>query len=58
MSFLLKSSTRAFRPAASIARTQVRFGTSDYGSGAGNPAGEKPEKQGKVSIVHSKDIGI
>lgn len=29
------------------ARLQVRFGTTDYGSGNGNPAGEKPEKQGQ-----------
>jgi hypothetical protein len=49
MNFLLKSSTRALRPALSTiprARPQVRFATQDYGSGAGNPAGEKPEKQG------------
>jgi hypothetical protein len=32
--------------AAPRARQQVRWGTSDYGSGTGNPAGEKPEKQG------------
>lgn len=41
----------ALRPAALSAapraRVQVRFGTSDYGSGEGNPAGEKPEKQGQ-----------
>ncbi|KAF2819026.1 hypothetical protein CC86DRAFT_375433, partial [Ophiobolus disseminans] len=40
----------ALRPALSFvprARPQVRFATQDYGSGAGNPAGEKPEKQGK-----------
>jgi hypothetical protein len=36
----------ALRPALS-ARPQVRFATQDYGSGAGNPAGETPEKQGK-----------
>jgi hypothetical protein len=39
----------ALRPALSMApraRQQVRFATQDYGSGAGNPAGEKPEKQG------------
>lgn len=40
----------ALRPALSAApraRLQVRFATQDYGSGEGNPAGEKPEKQGK-----------
>jgi hypothetical protein len=39
----------ALRPALSAApraRQQVRWGTSDYGSGKGNPAGETPEKQG------------
>jgi hypothetical protein len=40
----------ALRPAAlSVApraRMQVRYSTQDYGSGAGNPAGESPEKQG------------
>jgi hypothetical protein len=40
----------ALRPAALSAaprvRMQVRFATSDYGSGKGNPAGETPEKQG------------
>lgn len=37
----------ALRPAAPLSRMQVRFATQDYGSGAGNPAGEKPEKQGQ-----------
>jgi hypothetical protein len=44
---LLRSA--ALRPAtrvASIARPQVRFATQDYGSGDGNPAGEKPQQQG------------
>lgn len=26
---------------------QLRFGSSDYGSGTGNPVGEKPQKQGE-----------
>lgn len=54
MSFLTRSASlmrsAALRPALSAApraRQQVRFGTTDYGSGAGNPAGERPEKQGK-----------
>ncbi|KAI4656056.1 hypothetical protein J4E93_000772 [Alternaria ventricosa] len=53
MSFLRPMSmlrSAALRPAALSAapraRVQVRFATSDYGSGKGNPAGEKPEKQG------------
>jgi hypothetical protein len=54
MSFLTRPASvlrsAALRPAISTiprARGQVRFATQDYGSGAGNPAGEKPEKQGK-----------
>lgn len=54
MSFLTRPAAflrpAALRPARSIAprvHTQIRFGTSDYGSGVGNPAGEKPEQQGK-----------
>jgi hypothetical protein len=53
MSFLRPMSmlrSAALRPAALSAapraRVQVRFATSDYGSGKGNPAGETPEKQG------------
>ncbi|KAI4943517.1 hypothetical protein J4E91_009427 [Alternaria rosae] len=53
MSFLRPMSmlrSAALRPAALSAapraRVQVRFATSDYGSGKGNPAGENPEKQG------------
>merc|ERR1712137_862229 len=44
---LLRSAARptAVRPAF-FARTQVRFATQDYGSGDGNPAGEKPQQQG------------
>nr|POF18514.1 hypothetical protein CFP56_63058 [Quercus suber] len=33
---------------------QQRFATQDYGSGAGNPAGEKPQDQGKSQI--SRDL--
>ncbi|KAH9877332.1 hypothetical protein IAQ61_002697 [Plenodomus lingam] len=54
MSFLRPVSmlrSAALRPAALSlaprARQQVRFATSDYGSGTGNPVGEKPEKQGQ-----------
>ncbi|KAF1920723.1 hypothetical protein BDU57DRAFT_509151 [Ampelomyces quisqualis] len=52
MSFLTQAAamlrTAGLRPGLSMtrARQQVRFATSDYGSGAGNPAGEKPEEQG------------
>ncbi|KAF2267907.1 hypothetical protein CC78DRAFT_576446 [Lojkania enalia] len=40
----------AFRPAlsaATLARCQGRYASQDYGSGQGNPAGEKPQHQGK-----------
>jgi hypothetical protein len=54
MSFLTRPAAMlraaALRPALSMApraRQQVRFASQGYGSGAGNPAGEKPEKQGK-----------
>ncbi|OSS55121.1 hypothetical protein B5807_00389 [Epicoccum nigrum] len=45
---LLRSAARpaAVRPAF-FAHTQVRFATQDYGSGDGNPAGEKPQQQGQ-----------
>ncbi len=45
---LLRSTARpaAVRPAF-FARPQVRFATQDYGSGEGNPAGEKPQQQGQ-----------
>jgi hypothetical protein len=45
---LLRSAARpaAVRPAF-FARPQVRFATQDYGSGEGNPAGEKPQQQGQ-----------
>lgn len=53
MSFLRPLSmlrSAAARPAVLSARKahgQVRFATSDYGSGKGNPAGEKPQQQGE-----------
>ena len=50
----------ALRPALSAApraHQQVRFATSDYGSGAGNPAGETPEKQGKNRSEHLEHPG-
>jgi hypothetical protein len=50
----------ALRPALSTiprARQQVRFATQDYGSGAGNPAGETPEKQGKNPSEHLEHPG-
>ncbi|KAJ4305442.1 hypothetical protein N0V90_000973 [Kalmusia sp. IMI 367209] len=53
MSFLRSSvvaRSAAFRPAFSVApraQFQLRRATQDYGSGDGNPAGEKPQQQGK-----------
>ncbi|KAF1947704.1 hypothetical protein EJ02DRAFT_332870 [Clathrospora elynae] len=48
MSMLRSSALRpAALSAAPRARLQVRFATQDYGSGKGNPAGERPEKQGQ-----------
>ncbi|KAH7380044.1 hypothetical protein BKA66DRAFT_465589 [Pyrenochaeta sp. MPI-SDFR-AT-0127] len=54
MSILRPMSIRrsaALRPAALSAAPrahfQVRFASQDYGSGDGNPAGEKPQQQGK-----------
>jgi hypothetical protein len=62
MSFLTRPAsmlrTAALRPALSAApkaHQQIRWGTSDYGSGDGNPAGETPQKQGanrSESIEH------
>lgn len=45
---LLRAAARpaALRPTF-FARPQVRFATQDYGSGEGNPAGEKPQQQGQ-----------
>jgi hypothetical protein len=64
MSFLTRPTsvlrTAAFRPALAAvprARQQVRFATQDYGSGAGNPAGEKPEKQGQNPSEHLEHPG-
>jgi hypothetical protein len=64
MSFLTKPASMlrsaALRPALSSiprARPQVRFATQGYGSGAGNPAGEKPEKQGKNPSEHLEHPG-
>jgi hypothetical protein len=47
MSMLRSAALRPALSAAPRARVQVRFATSDYGSGKGNPAGESPEKQGQ-----------
>lgn len=54
MSFLTRPASllrsAAIRPAlaaAPRARQQVRFATQGYGSGEGNPAGEKPQQQGQ-----------
>jgi hypothetical protein len=53
MSFLTRQASMlrsaALRPALSAvpkAHQQIRWGTTDYGSGSGDPAAEKPEKQG------------
>lgn len=64
MSFLTRPASflrsTALRPAALStirARQQIRFATQDYGSGAGNPAGETPEKQGKNPSEHLEHPG-
>ena len=64
MSFLTRPASllrsAAIRPVLSVvprARQQVRFATQDYGSGAGNPAGEKPEKQGQNPSEHLEHPG-
>ena len=50
---LLRTATAAARrpmkltTASPWARMQLRFATQDYGSGDGNPAGEKPREQGQ-----------
>lgn len=41
----VQSTRSTFVPSVSRV-TQVRLATQDYGSGAGNPAGEDPEAQG------------
>lgn len=55
---LLRSAARpaAVRPAL-FARPQVRFATQDYGSGDGNPAGEKPQQQGQNPSEHIEHPG-
>lgn len=57
-SSLLRSAARpaALRPAF-FARPQVRFATQDYGSGDGNPAGEKPQQQGQNPSEHLEHPG-
>lgn len=47
--FMLRSSAlrRVTLSAVPRGRLQVRFATSDYGSGDGNPVGEKPQQQGQ-----------
>jgi hypothetical protein len=64
MSFLTRPASAlrsaALRPAVSSiprARPQVRFATQDYGSGDGNPAGEKPAEQGKNLSEHLEHPG-
>jgi hypothetical protein len=64
MSFLTRPASAlrsaALRPALSSiprARPQVRFATQDYGSGDGNPAGEKPAQQGKNRSEHLEHPG-
>ncbi|KAF2176634.1 hypothetical protein K469DRAFT_733660 [Zopfia rhizophila CBS 207.26] len=53
MSFIRPSTmlrSTVLRPVLSTApraRIQARFASQDYGSGQGNPAGEKPQQQGK-----------
>lgn len=42
---------------ASISRIQARFATQDYGSGKGDPAGEKPQEQGTNPKSHLEHPG-
>ncbi|ORX97237.1 hypothetical protein BCR34DRAFT_524424 [Clohesyomyces aquaticus] len=57
MSFLRSSTmlrSAAFRPVLSTApraRIQMRFASSDYGSGSGDPKGETPQEQGKSNAT-------
>jgi hypothetical protein len=64
MSFLTRPAalmrSAVLRPALAATprgHQQIRFATSDYGSGAGNPAGETPEKQGKNPSEHLEHPG-
>lgn len=50
----------ALRPAfftSPRSNLQIRFATQGYGSGKGNPAGEKPEKQGQNLSEHIEHPG-
>ena len=38
-------------------RIQARFATQDYGSGEGDPAGERPQEQGKNPMSHLEHPG-
>ncbi|KAF2799558.1 hypothetical protein K505DRAFT_321045 [Melanomma pulvis-pyrius CBS 109.77] len=42
---------------ASASRIQARFATQDYGSGKGDPAGEKPQEQGTNPKSHLEHPG-
>ncbi|KAF2473166.1 uncharacterized protein BDR25DRAFT_129351 [Lindgomyces ingoldianus] len=58
MSFLRPTILRSapFRSVLSIARQariQTRFASQDYGSGAGDPVGEKPQEQGKSKATEN-----
>lgn len=57
-SSLLRAAARpaAVRPAL-FSWPQVRYSTQDYGSGDGNPAGEKPQQQGKSRSEHLEHPG-
>ncbi|KAF2660459.1 hypothetical protein K491DRAFT_58457 [Lophiostoma macrostomum CBS 122681] len=63
MSFLRSSAIfrpTALRPvfsAAPRARVQARFASQDYGSGEGDPVGEKPQQQGKNPSEHLEHPG-
>ncbi|KAF1365322.1 hypothetical protein EJ07DRAFT_161387 [Lizonia empirigonia] len=55
---LLRAAARpaAVRPAL-FSWPQVRYSTQDYGSGDGNPAGEKPQQQGESRSEHLEHPG-
>ncbi|KAF2761101.1 hypothetical protein EJ05DRAFT_473660 [Pseudovirgaria hyperparasitica] len=42
-------------PRTTIQPYQARFASSDYGSGDGDPAGEKPQEQGKSKATRDRE---
>lgn len=56
---ILRARALTLRPLvrASPIRIQARFATQDYGSGKGDPAGEKPQEQTKNPMSHLEHPG-